>query len=349
MELLQKTPSTRVALLRRSKIKGNPDGKHLDSITVLRGVASLMVFLFHLICLSNNYVSNEAIRGIFQYGKYGVELFFVVSGFVITFSMCQANYTLSNFFLFIKKRLIRLEPPYLVVLLLIIVWMYIRTQSQFAQGTKELPSISQVLWHLGYLIPFSDYDWLSIVFWTLAIEFQFYLIFSLCFTIMKAHLWGRIAIAVVFSVASMMIGESHFFHWWPVFFLGIILAFRKKDIMSNNELIVAYLLATVFIFLRFEMPIFIFAELGFFFILFSPTVKNGVLLFLGNISYSLYLLHTLVGLTIINLGIRYGQSLLYKVCFVTLAIVLTIFSSYLLYIWVEKPCKKLASSIKYRK
>ncbi len=149
---------------------------------MLRGLASTMVFGFHLFNLSNGYLGTESLWRLTYYGKFGVQFFFVISGFVITYSMLNAHYKLKDFPRFLMKRIIRIEPPYLIVLALTVIFLWIRVKSGLGRGELYIPSWDQVLLHLGYLIPFSNYTWLSIVFWTLAIEFQFYLLFSLLFT-----------------------------------------------------------------------------------------------------------------------------------------------------------------------
>src|ERR1700753_2190264 len=154
---------------------------YVSIVTKLRGFAALSVFLFHLVCVTHNYVASGWVFQVFSYGKYGVQFFFVISGFVITYSMVKGNYHIKDFLTFLKKRVIRIEPPYLVVLLLTVLFLIVRNKTGMGVAKADLPSIPQVLLHIGYLIPFSNYGWLSIVFWTLAIEFQFYLLFSLLF------------------------------------------------------------------------------------------------------------------------------------------------------------------------
>ena len=145
--------------------------RKINVITQLRGIAALSVFLFHFVCVSGDFIKNELARSIFQYGKYGVQFFFVISGFVITYSMAKGEYKLQKAFTFFKKRVIRVEPPYLVVLILTVGLLYLKSLLGLAKSGEQVPGISQILLHVGYLIPYSKYEWHSIVFWTLAIEF----------------------------------------------------------------------------------------------------------------------------------------------------------------------------------
>src|ERR1035441_2897196 len=48
-----------------------------------------------------------------KYGWLGVEIFFVISGFIIPYSLYKAGYRVSDFTRFLLKRIARLDPPYL--------------------------------------------------------------------------------------------------------------------------------------------------------------------------------------------------------------------------------------------
>lgn len=317
-------------------------------ISNLRGFAALSVFLFHVFCVSNGYVSNKMLNQVFYYGKFGVQFFFVISGFVITYSMLKGKYHVKNYFTFLKKRLIRIEPPYLVIVLFTLSFLYLRNKSGLANGISEMPDFMQILLHIGYLIPFSEYEWLSIVFWTLAIEFQFYLIFSLLFPLFTSNQWIRWGVQFLFIVLfGYSNSEAFFFYWAPVFLLGINLALYKDEKIKKCELILISILFSALIFYKLDWEMFLFSVVPFLLILWEPSYKSNVWDFFGKISYSLYLSHTLIAFAIINIGIRFTQHLYQKFIFVSLAIGFSIFFSYLLYYFVEKPFKIMASSIKY--
>ena len=120
---------------------------------MLRGLASSFVFLFHLINLSNGYIGNEGIKSIAYYGKFGVQFFFVISGFVITYSMLNSGFQTKNYFRFLLKRIVRIEPTYLLVLLFTVILLWVRVNSGFGQGGLWSPGWKQILLHIGYLIP----------------------------------------------------------------------------------------------------------------------------------------------------------------------------------------------------
>src|SRR5436190_8707485 len=95
----------------------------LSNVEALRGLASLAVAWFHL---TNQYDWN-AVRWSGRFGYLGVDCFFVISGFIIPYSLHRAGYTIGGFPRFMARRLVRLEPPYLVAIALIIALAYVST------------------------------------------------------------------------------------------------------------------------------------------------------------------------------------------------------------------------------
>src|SRR5882762_3693640 len=146
---------------------------NIQILNSLRAFAALSVCLYHFICTTTGFISNEIILNFFSNGKYGVQMFFVISGFVIPWAMYNAKYYLKNIFQFIIKRLSRLEPPYIISIILAI--LFIIARQNILHNNDVDFSFTQLALHFGYLIPFfKHYNWLNQVYWTLAIEFQYY-------------------------------------------------------------------------------------------------------------------------------------------------------------------------------
>ncbi len=117
-----------------------------------------------------------------RYGWLGVEAFFVISGFIIPYSMYQQRYRVHrHLFTFMMKRIVRLDPPYFVAIALSVILWYASTLLPDFGGSNPTVSLPQLLAHVGYLNAFLGYEWLNPVFWTLAIEFQFYLFVAFFF------------------------------------------------------------------------------------------------------------------------------------------------------------------------
>lgn len=90
----------------------------INGIDFLRGIAALAVCWFHL---SGHYwVSEGALKASGQFGFLGVDVFFVVSGFVIPYSLYRAGYRLRNYPTFLLKRITRLDPPYIASIVFVL-------------------------------------------------------------------------------------------------------------------------------------------------------------------------------------------------------------------------------------
>lgn len=110
---------------------------------------------------------------VFRRGFLGVDVFFVLSGFVIAYSVRNAD--LSGGFIgrFALRRSIRLDPPYWAAIALEIgvQWVAIR----LALSESPLPSMPQLLAHFLYLQNLLGLGDIIDLFWTLCFEIQFYL------------------------------------------------------------------------------------------------------------------------------------------------------------------------------
>src|SRR5471030_3192282 len=86
------------------------------SIQYLRGLAALGVVFCH-------YGSN--LSSIFNFGQTGVFVFFLISGFIIVYSLIKSGYQPAQFFTFLLKRSIRIDPAYYITIFLTITLFYI--------------------------------------------------------------------------------------------------------------------------------------------------------------------------------------------------------------------------------
>ena len=142
---------------------------HLDRIDVLRAVAILLVYFCHALPNVTGRNKYEAL------GHGGVSLFFVISGFCIHHSYLRhqersADTSLKRFtWQFLWRRFWRIYPPYVVVLIL--TWWLVQRQT-------SLPAWH--FWSHAFLFHNTrDASFYSInpAFWSLAVEWQFYLMY----------------------------------------------------------------------------------------------------------------------------------------------------------------------------
>ncbi len=318
---------------------------HIPVLDSIRAVAALSVCLYHFVCGPIGFFPNENVLHFFTFGAYGVQLFFVISGFIIPWSLYAKSYKIKHYGHFLLKRFLRLEPPYIVSIIVALVVIFLKNQS--SQSDVQITA-SQVFLHIGYFIPFSDYKWISDVYWTLAIEFQFYLFMGLFyFLLVNKRVFLRIlAYLVVLSLA--FVGSDRFvLYWLPVFLLGnVLFLFITKQI---GKIEFGILLALIFTQIAFLMPVPVFFSslIPVAAILFMFNFSNPILDWLGKISYSIYLIHAIIGTPTINVLSHYAHNYFTKVLVLLFGVALSICFSYFLFKYVEKPSKKLSSKINF--
>lgn len=262
--------------------------------------------------------------------------------------MYQAGYRMKDFFTFLFKRICRLEPPYIVSLALAVALLYLR-----GVYIGHLPSTAinptQVALHLGYLIPFfKDYQWLNMVYWTLALEFQYYLFIALLYSLIThSSAFARYSAYALMLGLSLIRVDAFFFPWLPVFLLGILLFLVKVNKIKQVEYYSITAIAIIFCLFTFNPMAILFCALPLILILWKPDLKVYGLDTVGRYSYSLYLMHPMIGTTFINVLSHHCVHPLAKLLVIAAGIGLSLGTAWLLYLVVEKPSARLSSSIKY--
>jgi len=194
---------------------------HLPALDGMRGLAVMMVLIFHFVgqMLPTNAVE-RAVVGVTKHGLLGVDLFFVLSGFLITGLLYEAhdkpNY-LRNFYM---RRVLRIFPLYYGVLALVFfvaplipplrgptldylldrqAWAWLYGINVYLAGHEE--------WSFSYLNHF----------WSLSVEEHFYLVWP--FVVLLLARWPRalIAVSLAISLGAMLarvVGILMGLSWW---------------------------------------------------------------------------------------------------------------------------------------
>lgn len=173
--------------------------KNLDSI---RFIAALMVFLGHALSPSYQYLNiknsiGEKLLNIISNGGTGVSVFFVLSGFLITFLLITEYEITKKIALkkFYMRRILRIWPLYfLVVFFSFLIYPFLKS----LLGINN-PLGSNIFYHLAFL---SNFDVINIekfyagsdamsqnITWSVSIEEQFYLFWPLIFLCFPKRLW----------------------------------------------------------------------------------------------------------------------------------------------------------------
>lgn len=323
--------------------------KYYPSINVLRGIAALLVCVFHFSTYSDSYGTlfdgQSWIQFIGQYGYQGIYLFFVISGFVIPLSMVKYNYGVKSIHKFIGRRWVRIEIPYLtsVVLILAVQFLY-ALKNENGYNFEWL----QLLHHTIYTIPFTEYEWYNVIYWTLAIEFQFYILIALCyFLLIHNNSWIAILSLLILSALGIWINDMRFvFYYMPVFGLGILLFLFMTKRIQTLLFWGAVLIICPIIYINFGGAVLITSLIA---LLFIYTIQNETKpgQFLGNISYSLYLTHGLVGGQFLYFLNRHVVSNAYgKTGLFVGAIVISIGFAYCFWYCIERPAIRWSKKVK---
>lgn len=321
---------------------------NIPIIVTLRGLAALMVCAYHFVCTTTDYISSPWVLDSFYYGKKGVQVFFIISGIVIPLSMIHWNYRLPQFFRFMLKRFIRIEPPYFASVVLGLVYLYLGSQLGGSRGTELIPSFRDVVLHLGYLIPFVEgAKWINEVYWTLFIEFQYYIILALTFPLATSrNAFGRITFMLLFLFPPLLFESKNFFTCWSSFFLiGIGYALWITRKWTVYEFVIAVVSAALVSLYRLPVVDVVFGLATLAIISFFGNMRFKWGDFLGNISYSLYLIHSFIGGAFVNFMSHHFRQPFEKFIVILCGIVISLISAYVFYRVIEKPAQNWSRKI----
>jgi peptidoglycan/LPS O-acetylase OafA/YrhL len=150
-------------------------------IDALRGLTALSVVIFH--ARGGGHIDTWAatwpafLDGIVLNMGIAVQIFFVLSGFVIAHSMARHDVGFGYVGRFLLRRSIRLDPPYWASMAMTIALAFISVR--FVAGKVfESPSAANLGLHVLYLADLLHYPMIQPVYWTLCLEIQFYVVFA---------------------------------------------------------------------------------------------------------------------------------------------------------------------------
>lgn len=143
----------------------------------MRGIASLMVVLLHISVNFSDNLQKPLLNNIFSFGGSGVDIFFVLSGFIITYANLNYLEQPNAIGKFLKRRFIRIFPIYWIII------------TGFLMLQLALPSFYRTHFDTGIMNMFQTYlllpghNMLNGVSWSLTNELYFYLLFLVALVI----------------------------------------------------------------------------------------------------------------------------------------------------------------------
>lgn len=199
---------------------------HIPALDGVRGLAILMVLLFHFVgnTLPTTRVE-RVIVGLTNYGSYGVELFFILSGFLITGILYDARHKPHYFRNFYMRRFLRIFPLYYGVLVLVFL---VAPLIPLLRGPTLDYLLDRQAW--AWLYAVNVYiaihgDWsLSYIehFWSLAVEEHFYLFWPAVVFLLASRPRTLITVSLATALGAMLArlaGSLLGLSWWTVYVL----------------------------------------------------------------------------------------------------------------------------------
>lgn len=298
-----------------------PLPEHIPALDGLRGIAILLVLAFHT-------ETPGSLKPLLKEGWVGVDLFFVLSGFLITRILLKNRNSERYFTNFYARRVLRIWPVYFAIVLFVFVFekFGLLRGHTTTFGWLALITFTQNFYFGAYgwdSLP----DWLGPT-WSLGIEEQFYLIWPLLVRVFSLTTLKKVCLAVIFITPLIRAVVAYYWHHddgtlvltfcrLDTLCFGTLLAigFESSDLRFSNLMRkLALPAAVLFIAVerfspQFLRETFIFTLLA---IIFAGTLAlclaplNGTahrvlilfslrpLRFVGKVSYCLYLVHEAV-------------------------------------------------------
>ncbi len=338
--------------------------KFRKDIQGFRALAFLLVFVFH--------INSSWLPG----GFIGVDLFFVISGFLITSIMIhQKENGTFNFIDFFEKRIRRIIPAHFFMLLIVSLSGYFIYLYSDISGLKSSLLSSALFISNKYFGSGDSYFGAKLAenpllhTWSLSIEMQFYFIlpFLLIFISKKIlpYVIGLLLFGITFYTSYNLINYGASSHIYfsliarmPEFFIGVLLSLLATKVNFNEK--VSQLISTFGLFLLLGSLIFINEHSAFPGVLaLIPALGIGMLLisnenpisrffsnknfvYVGELSYSLYLWHWPI-IAFMRYRNGWAKPQEFSIAEILIIVLLTILLSIFSYYFVEDKFRKLKS------
>lgn len=318
----------------------------------LRGLTAIGICLYHYICCTAGYINGGIIFDAVHMLSNTVQIFFIISGMVIPISMIIGNYQYKHFFTFLWKRTLRIEPPYIVSMVVGMLYLWVRNFVPGSAPVNLFPTWQEILLHLGYLIPFfENMRWINPGYWTLAIEFQYYLVLALIFPLVMSdkRMLRVVFYLILLGMPFLYTNNDCFTGWGAYFLLGLIYILHYFKRVPLAEYILVSIAASAATLAHHHWLILAIAWGTIILVYFFQDWENKFTHFFGNISYSFYLLHSVVGASIINFLSHRFTIWWEKPLVIAIGFLASTIAAHFYFQWIEKPSMGWSKKIKYNR
>jgi peptidoglycan/LPS O-acetylase OafA/YrhL len=324
----------------------SPDGR-IATPDALRGIAALLVAIFHFTAGSGLLSAWDPLARVGSYGWLGVDAFFVISGFVVPLSLLRKTPQIRSAPRFLLRRYVRVGLPYLAAG--IASWCAWWASSRFYPGFQgqapQPPTAMGLACHLTYSCDLIGRPWANGVFWTLAIEFQYYAAIAVLMPLLARMPpgAGRGLVSLVALTAFLSPGTLAF-AYAPLFVQGGAVLAHRRGLLTRRALHLCLAIAALLVLIRFN-PGEALAGIATALAIAHARFASRMLLWLGGISYSLYLVHGSVGGRVLNLAARWGNARELAYFSIAVALAASLAAAWIFNRLVEAPCLAWSRSV----
>ena len=321
----------------------------LAVLDALRGLAALWVGLFHFTgngAFNGGFPADMPLKWLGTCGWQGVYVFFVISGFILPWTMDRGGYRWRDCGRFLWKRVLRLQPLYLISVAAMLVPFLIGSGGGMAARTWA------DWWpHFFYLNDALHRPWLMEIYWTLALEAQYYLAIGLLFPLLK-HRSATVRWVLMAAVIHLPLEATEFrtlTTFSALFGMGILTFWRLSGRAGKVSFVLALTACGLVTWRVMGWPP---ALLG---CLTAVAITGGtgrhhrVLEWLGAVSYPLYLFHLVVAGLAMPFLIQMPRGPWQDTAAVLGLFAVSLALSWGLHRWIEQPCMRWSSAVRYRR
>lgn len=349
--------------------------RYFESLTSLRGIAAWWIVLYHFGSFLDDHL-HSTVNAVIGKGYLAVDLFFILSGFVIYYSYKEMEFRKGEILLFIVRRFARIYPLHIFVLL-----MYLSIPVLYFVFSKfdKFPEVYSKSYY--FLSIFLVQNWgvtdrlaWNVPAWSISTEWFSYMMFPILILVVSkyfssnsrrvllaAFFYGLIVFYFAYQGADSLgtrIPQNGLLRCFFQFSLGAIICsiFIENPRLFSNQifryglLVVSVLLVSAYV--SYDIEDYYVISLAFAaLILFLAASGGGLdkiskatpLYFLGEISYSTYMIHFIIrewfklGFVEVDHQAALGEILL--------VLGLIFVASILLYRWVERPAQTRISNV----
>jgi peptidoglycan/LPS O-acetylase OafA/YrhL len=286
--------------------------KRIEAIDSWRAIAILAVMAFHYLVrfappaqAEDAYGFDYAYPQLLELGRYGVQVFFVISGMVITMTLLRSRNALD----FAFRRFARLYPAFVVCMTFSFAFVALFGPAYFRVGASD---------YLGNLTLLADrfgFNFVDGAYWSLAVEVEFYAYAAAAWLLLGERFWlGLIGLGLLGAMAARI--DQHnadlilLARHMPYFLAGIAAWFVLKEQRRAAGAWLAFTAAALYLAQIDTLTLLgqpsqlcavaVAVSVATLVVSVATDLSHPALAWIGRISYPLYLIHQNVGVSIIQ-------------------------------------------------